>query len=192
MSAPGRRSLGAVLLKPHFLWPFRLFLACGGRITKCRRGGVCFDELWKMYTPCSCPRSQDGDVYVTWRPFPSSASLDSWFRTPQVRRDFSRASGEGTGVVCVRALAQPWLGRVVVCISTLPYLPLASRVLCCGLSVRHLPKASELSPVWSCVHRAAERSSPSGRPSRPQGTRAPRRHQLGVSAFCPLLVLMGV
>lgn len=55
--------------------------------------GVCtLMSSGRSIRPCSCPRS---DVYVTWRPFPLSPSLDSWFRTGSVRLGFSRASGEG-------------------------------------------------------------------------------------------------
>lgn len=62
-------------------------------------GGCPLTSSGRSTCPCHCPWSQDGDLYGAWCPFPLSPSLDSWFRTPQVRLDSPQASGDGARAV---------------------------------------------------------------------------------------------
>lgn len=115
--------------------------------------------------PCHCPRSQDGDLYGAWCPFPLSPSLDSWFRTPQVRLDSPQASGDGARAVRGRSRSVEWLRPAVLDARHTAVPPAGGSCPALrpdpGRCVRDLLEASGLSPGLAL----SDRPAPACRPS---------------------------
>lgn len=115
--------------------------------------------------PCHCPRSQDGDLYGARCPFPLSPSLDSWFRTPQVRLDSPQASGDGARAVRGRSRSVERLRPAVLDARHTAVPPAGGSCPALrpdpGRCVRDLLEASGLSPGLAL----SDRPAPACRPS---------------------------
>lgn len=115
--------------------------------------------------PCHCPRSQDGDLYGAWCPFPLSPSLDSWFQTPQVRLDSPQASGDGARAVRGRSRSVERLRPTVLDARHTAVPPAGGSCPALrpdpGRCVRDLLEASGLSPGLALSDRPAPVCRPS-------------------------------